>query len=86
MRREANLKEMEDTQLSYWSEISTPRDVTIIYGMTEDNLNAYVNASSSIQHISAYGIIGYSRLMTFMIVFAMITGAAALLLPLLEKT
>lgn len=79
------LKEMEDTQLSYWSEISTPRDVTIIYGMTEDNLNAYVNASSSIQHISAYGIIGYSRLMTFMIVFAMITGAAALLLPFWKK-
>nr|WP_282923891.1 HAMP domain-containing sensor histidine kinase [Mediterraneibacter massiliensis] len=79
------LKEMENTEISYWSDISTPQGVTVIYGMTEENLNAYADSVSTTRFPSAYNVIAYSRMLTFAMLFAAFAAAAALLLPFRHK-
>ena len=79
------LDEANATADSYWSDISTPQSVEVIYGMTEENLEEYMSASQTDGLITVYGTLGHTRLPAFITTFGIFAGAAALLLPFHKK-
>ena len=80
------LSDMEGAESSYWSDISTPSDVTVVYGMTEENQESYINNSGWTAYMSSvYAMLGNSRMTVFVMSFAILAGAAAVLLPLKKK-
>lgn len=79
------LSETEDVRYNYTiSSISTPTDITVIYGMTEENLNAYSDVRSPAE-MSFYNFryaTAYRETLKMMILLA---AAAALLLPCIRR-
>ena len=63
------------------SEISNPHDVTIIYGMTAENLEAYCRVENSFWDNTAYLLIDYTDFQFYGLVFSAAAAAGALLIP-----
>ena len=66
------------------SSISTPENVTVVYGMTEANLNAYCEVQSPLE-LSFYNFSNSPAYQDTLEMMTLLTAAAALLLPCLRR-
>lgn len=78
------LNAAENMLYSYESDISTPSDVTIVYGMTEANLNAYSEVQSPVE-LSFYNFTYAPAYQETLEMMTLLTAAAALLLPCIKR-
>ena len=74
------LNDEEEAQYNYSGIISTPSDVSIIYGMTEANLNAYSEVQSPVE-LSFYNFTYAPAYQDTLEMMTLLAAAAALLLP-----
>ena len=78
------LNDEEEAQYNYSGIISTPSDVSIIYGMTEANLNAYSEVQSPVE-LSFYNFIYAPAYQDTLEMMTLLAAAAALLLPCIKR-
>ena len=78
------LNAAENMLYSYESDISTPSDVTIVYGMTETNLHAYSEVQSPVE-LSFYNFTYAPAYQETLEMMTLLAAAAALLLPCLRR-
>ena len=67
------------------SDIATPSGVTVIYGMTEDNLNAYAEKVEPDMSYEEYGVLYTGAYRDTLEMLALLVVIAALLLPLSKR-
>lgn len=78
------LNDEEEAQYNYSGIISTPSDVSIIYGMTEANLNAYSEVQSPVE-LSFYNFTYAPAYQDTLEMMTLLAAAAALLLPCIKR-
>ena len=66
------------------SSISVPAGVTVIYGMTKENLDAYIKATDPM-YLDIYSLSSSGAYRDILVVLGLLVIAAALLLPLIRR-
>lgn len=69
-----------------WMGMSGPEEVQVIYGITEENLNSYIENNQDIENLSVYKLMGNELFVRFITVFVLILAAAAIFLSVKQNT
>lgn len=69
-----------------WMGMSGPEEVQVIYGITEENLNSYIENNQDIENLSVYKLMGNELFARFITVFVLILAAAAIFLSVKQNT
>ncbi|PWJ47450.1 sensor histidine kinase [Faecalicatena contorta] len=69
-----------------WMGMSGPEEVQVIYGITEENLNSYIENNQDIENLSVYKMMGNELFVRFITVFVLILAAAAIFLSVKQNT
>lgn len=69
-----------------WMGMSGPEEVQVIYGITEENLNSYIENNQDVENLSVYKLMGSELFARFITVFILILAAAAIFLSVKQNT
>lgn len=68
-----------------WLGMSGPEEVQIIYGITEENLNSYIENNQDVENLSVCKLMGNEMFTSFITVFVLLLAVAAIFLSVKQN-